>query len=92
MTKKEEKTDIIEKWKTDKLNPFKISIRLLKMSMEKFTRIHAYWEKDRAIRVSVRRNLYVPAYWCSNCNYGTNETELTRYCPWCGAKMDGDSE
>ena len=30
---------------------------------------------------------------CSNCRYNIQSEELeTPYCPWCGAKMDGDGE
>ena len=34
------------------------------------------------------------AYYCSVCGHraGKNKHRTYKYCPWCGAKMDGDSD
>ena len=44
--------------------------------------VHARWQ---------RLSPFVDTEECSNCRYNIPSEELeTPYCPWCGAKMDGE--
>ena len=43
------------------------------------------------VRLKEHRTIKIP--YCSICqNYGDDEYDKTPYCPYCGARMDGDSE
>jgi hypothetical protein len=62
---------------------------------------HGKWEEVEVTDISENTNLgfsAIASMRCNKCNryhnevyhYG-NPTEMTLYCPWCGARMDGDS-
>lgn len=43
------------------------------------------------VRLKEHRTIKIP--YCSICqNYGDDEYDKTPYCPYCGARMDGDSD
>ena len=52
--------------------------------------VHAYWKETTHITESKRgREIHSKLYNCSNCD-APNGRKKSRYCHWCGAKMDGE--
>ena len=54
--------------------------------------IHAYWIEHGEALVEGYRKTYVYLVNCSNCGRQMFIDEYDRYCPNCGARMDGEKE
>lgn len=52
---------------------------------------HACWNDGPGYSVEILRDWYLQrTYVCSSCK--TEEDKKTNYCPYCGAKMDGEND